>query len=140
MAEEIIINPFEEDDLSEANTIHRTYRMDFDKKRIVGMVDGLEATQQAVAKAMMTKRFAYQIYDDQYGCDIANKIGNTSLTQEYLDSDIPVMIEDMLLPDDTVTGVGDVTFEMLDRDSLFIKLLVETIYGNAEIEGVIADE
>lgn len=140
MAVEIIINPFEEDDLSGANTIHRTYKMDFNKKRIGGFIDNFEASQQAIMKAMMTRRFAYEIYDDQYGCDVMNKIGNTSLTKEYLDSDIPFMLEDMLLPEDTVIGIGDVEYTMLDGDSLFIRCLVQTIYGQAEIEGVIANE
>lgn len=140
MAEEIIFNPFEADDLSEANTIHRTYKMDFDKKRIIGMIDGFDASKQAIQKALLTKRFAYQIYDDQYGCDIANKIGNTSLTPDYLDSDIPFMLQDMLVPDDTIIGVGDVEFEMLASDSVFIKCLIQTIYGVTEVEGVIANE
>ena len=59
--EEIIVVPFDEDDLDDSNTIFRTYRMDAQKKRIVGMVDGLEAAQQSIFKAMQTRRFAYQI-------------------------------------------------------------------------------
>ena len=140
MAEEVIVNPFESADLSGSNTIHRTYRMDFENKRIIGMVDGFEASKQGIKKAMMTKRFAHPIYDDQYGCDIANKIGNTALTQDYLDSDIPAMLEDMFLPDDTVIGIGEVTFQMLDSDSVAINCVVQTIYGVTEVEGVIANE
>jgi len=140
MAEEIVNNPFEADDLSEMNQIHRTYKMDFEKKRIIGMVDNEDAAKQAILKAMRTRRFAYKIYDDQYGCDILNKIGNTSLTKNYLDSDIPVMLEDMLLPDETVIGVGNVQYEMLNSDSVSIQCIVYTIYGDQLIEGVIANE
>ena len=138
--EEIIVVPFTEDELDESNSIHRTYRMDFNKKRIVGMIDGLEAAQQSIFKAMQTRRFAYQIYDDQYGCDIFNKIGNTDLTEDYLDSDIPAMIEDTLVPDDMVEGVGEIVFEMISHDSVRIEVYIKTIFGDIDMEGVITDE
>ena len=138
--EEIIVVPFDEDDLDDSNTIFRTYRMDAQKKRIVGMVDGLEAAQQSIFKAMQTRRFAYQIYDDQYGCDIFNKVGNTDLTEDFLDSDIPAMVEDCLLSDDMVSGVGDIEYEMLGHDSVRIEIYVKTIFGDIEMEGVISDE
>lgn len=138
--EEIIVVPFTEDELDESNSIHRTYRMDFNKKRIVGMIDGLEAAQQSIFKAMQTRRFAYQIYDDQYGCDIFNKIGNTDLTEDYLDSDIPAMIEDTLVPDDMVEGVGEIEFEMISHDSVRIEVYIKTIFGDIDMEGVITDE
>lgn len=64
----------EEDDLEES-IIYRTYRMDFQNKRIIGMIDGLEATGQGMFKALQTRRYAYEIYDDQYGSDIMNKLG-----------------------------------------------------------------
>lgn len=138
--EEIIVVPFTEDELDESNSIHRTYRMDFNKKRIVGMIDGLEAAQQSIFKAMQTRRFAYQIYDDQYGCDVFNKIGNTDLTEDYLDSDIPAMIEDTLVPDDMVEGVGEIEFEMISHDSVRIEVYIKTIFGDIDMEGVITDE
>ena len=140
MAEEVVYNPFEADDLDELNNIHRTYKMDWNKKRISGMIDDAEAASQAIVKALMTRRFAYVIYDDDYGCDIANKIGNTSLTKDYMDSDIPAMIEDMLLADETVIGIGDVEYEMLSGDSVAIKFVAYTIYGTQDIKGVIAYE
>ena len=47
--EEIITNPFEddEDELEEDTTIYRTYGMDTKNKRIVGKVDGMEAIVQS---------------------------------------------------------------------------------------------
>lgn len=137
MAQEIINNPFVADDLSGANTIHRTYRMDFENNRIAGMIDGLEATQQAIVKELLTTRFAYQIYDDQYGCDIGNKIGNASLTSDFLESDIPAMIDDMLLTHDTVVGLQGIEYEITDLDSAYIMLYIETIYGGTSIEQTI---
>ena len=47
-----------------------------------------------------------------------NKIGNVSLSQSYLDNDIPVMVEDAFLNDETVLGISDLVFEMVDRDAI----------------------
>ena len=129
----------EEDASLEEEPVYRTYRMDFKNKRIIGMVDGVEAAAQAMFKALQTRRFAYLIYDDQYGCDIFNKIGNLNLTQSYLESDLPSMIEDTFLNEEMVRGRNDLEFDIISGDSVAIQLAVSTIYGDATIEGVIED-
>ena len=129
----------EEDALLEEEPVYRTYRMDFKNKRIIGMVDGVEAAAQAIFKALQTRRFAYLIYDDQYGCDIFNKIGNLNLTQSYLEADLPSMIEDTFLNEEMVRGINDLEFDIISGDSVAIQLAVSTIYGDATIEGVIED-
>ncbi len=129
----------EEDASLEEEPVYRTYRMDFKNKRIIGMVDGVEAAAQAMFKALQTRRFAYLIYDDQYGCDIFNKIGNLNLTQSYLESDLPSMIEDTFLNEEMVRGINDLEFDIISGDSVAIQLAVSTIYGDATIEGVIED-
>lgn len=129
----------EEDASLEEEPVYRTYRMDFKNKRIIGMVDGVEAAAQAIFKALQTRRFAYLIYDDQYGCDIFNKIGNLNLTQSYLEADLPSMIEDTFLNEEMVRGINDLEFDIISGDSVAIQLAVSTIYGDATIEGVIED-
>ena len=137
--EEIVSIPFDEDDINSESRIYRTYRMDFDKKRIGSMIDGKEAVAQAIWKILSTTRFAYLIYDDQYGCDIFSKINDSGLTEDYLESDIPVMIEDALSYDERVTGVSDYSYEIISHDSVHVSFTANTIYGDLEMEGVIAD-
>ena len=127
----------EEDEDEEETVIYRTYRMDFKNKRIIGMVDGIDAAAQAMFKALQTRRFAYLIYDDQYGCDVFNKIGNLNLTPAYLDTDIPVMVEDAFLNEEMILGISDIEYEILDGDSVNISFAVSTIFGDADFEGVI---
>lgn len=129
----------EEDIPLEEEPIYRTYRMDFKNKRIIGMVDGVEAAAQAMFKALQTRRFAYLIYDDQYGCDVFNKIGNLNLTPSYLEADLPSVIEDTFLNEEMVRGINDLKFDIISGDSVAIQLSVSTIYGDATIEGVIED-
>lgn len=135
---ELLEIPFDEE-IEEEEPTYRTYRMDFKNKRIIGMTDGIEAASQSMFKALQTRRFAYLIYDDQYGCDVFNKIGKLSLTPSYLDNDIPAMIEDAFLNDETIQGISDLEYEIIDGDSLVIQFAVSTIFGDANFEGVIND-
>ena len=128
-----------DNDEIEEEIIYRTYRMDFKNKRIIGMVDGVDAAVQAIFKALQTRRFAHIIYDDQYGCDIFNKIGNLGLTQSYLDTDIPAMIEDTFQNEDMIQGFSDMDYEIVDGDSVRIQLFASTIFGDVNLEGVIND-
>lgn len=136
--EEIISFPFEENELEDGEQVYRTYRMDFQKKRIGGMVDGKEAVMQAIWKILSTVRFAHLIYDDQYGCDFFNKI-NDGFPSDYLDSDMPVMLEDALLSDERILGISDFSYEAVSYDSIHISFVACTIYGDLQMEGVITD-
>lgn len=123
----------EEDDLEES-IIYRTYRMDFQNKRIIGMIDGLEAAGQGMFKALQTRRYAYEIYDDQYGSDIMNKLGNIDLSPDYLEADMPVMISDAFLNMEEILEIDDLQFEILDVDSIYVSFAASTIFGDTIIE------
>ena len=128
----------EEDDLEES-IIYRTYRMDFQNKRIIGMVDGMEAAGQNMFKALQTRRYAYEIYDDQYGSDVMNKIGNADLSPDYLESDIPEMISDAFQNMEEILEIDDLQFEILDVDSIYVSFAASTIFGDTIIEGDISN-
>lgn len=134
---EIVVNPYGEDDPEDSMGTCRTYRMDFEKKRIVGMADGLDAAGQSIVKALQTRRFAHRIYDDQYGNDMFNKIGNSDLTDDFFDTDIPEMIRDCLSVNDMVDEVEDITFEKVGPDAVKIDLFVKTIFGVVDLQEVI---
>lgn len=129
--------PFEYDDLIRPQET-RTYAMDFRHKRIIGHTDDKDAVLQAIWKILSTRRFAHLLYDDQYGFDIMNKI-NSGLTRQYLDSDIPKMVEEALLVDERVIGISDFQYEIKDKDSIYVEFIVSTIYGDERIKGVIRD-
>lgn len=139
MDENELLSASEEDEDVEETVVYRTYRMDFKNKRIIGMIDGMDAASQAMFKAMQTRRFAYLIYDDQYGSDVFNKIGNMNLAPSYLDVDIPAMIEDIFLNDETILGISDLSYEIVGGDSINVNFTLYTIFGDADFEGVIND-
>lgn len=137
MDEDVLFDDYESNEEQEADegVIYRTYRMDIHNKRIIGMTDGLEAAKQNLLKAIQTRRYAYQIYDDQYGCDVLNKIGNTDLSPGYFESDIPAMLVDAFSNMDEVIEIEDIKFDMYKGDSVYISFIAATIFGDTIVEG-----
>mgnify|MGYP001032810060 CR=1 FL=1 len=113
-----------------------TYRLDLDKGRIVGMVDGQEAVRQAIRKAIITPRFKCLIYDNQYGSEIKEAITQKDATPEYTETVVPGFVRDALRPDTRVTGVSNFAFEF-KGDEAFISFDADTIFGKIRIEEVI---
>lgn len=116
----------------------KTYRLDLDNGRIAGMIDGIEAVDQAIRKAIITPRFKCLIYDNQYGSEIEDAIIANDATQEYVETVIEGFVTDCLKPDTRILSISDfsVTFE---NDSAYISFKADTIFGETTIEEVIAD-
>ena len=113
-----------------------TYRLDLDNGRIVGKVDGLEAVNQAIRKAIITPRFKCLIYDNQYGSEIEDAIIAKDATTEYIEAVTEGFVKDALRPDTRILSVYDFQFEF-ENDKAYIFFRADTIFGKTEIEEVI---
>lgn len=113
-----------------------TYKLDLDKGRILGRVDGLEAVNQAIRKAIITPRFKCLIYDNQYGSEHEDAIIANDATTEYIEAATQGFIVDALRPDTRILRVYDFVFEFRD-DEAFIHFKADTIFGETTIEEVI---
>ncbi len=113
-----------------------TYRLDIDSGRIVGKVDGLEAVNQAIRKAIATPRFKCLIYDSQYGSEVEDAIIAKDADRDYTEAAMEGFITDALLPDTRILSVYDfaVTF---DGDQAHISFRADTIFGETVIEEVL---
>lgn len=129
--------PFDIEVLEETISTTRTYKIDPERKRIVGMTDDEEALQQSIWKILSTERFKNLIYTDDYGSEVMARAMDAELTQEFLESDIPDLVEDALIVDDRINGISDVSWEWAGKDSVYLSFTAYTIYGELEIEGVI---
>lgn len=114
----------------------KTYRLDLDAGRIVGMVDGIEAVNQAIRKALITPRFKCLIYDNQYGSEITEAVIAKDATPEYVEAVIPGFVKDALKPDTRILDVYDFEFEFRG-DGAYIFFRADTIFGETEFEEVI---
>lgn len=133
----VISVPFDIEELETEQQTTRTYGMDMERKRIIGMVDGEDALRQAIWKMLSTERFKHLIYSDNYGSEIMDRAMDTELTEEFLECDIPELVKDALLIDDRILEVNNITWNWVSGASVAIACDVVTIYGDMEIEGVI---
>lgn len=113
-----------------------TYRLDLEKGRIVGKVDGLEAVNQAIRKAIITPRFKCLIYDGQYGSEVEDAIIAKDASEEYSKAAAEGFIRDALLPDTRILDISEFQVE-LTGDGAYISFRADTIFGETEIEEVI---
>lgn len=126
----------DDEDGDDEEETSRTYRLDLDAGRIIGMTDRLDAVIQAIRKVIATPRFDCLIYDDQYGSETASGNLAEGATQAYLETAIEGFIRDALSQDTRILDIGDFEIEFED-DSTYISFSIDTIFGSAQIEEVI---
>ena len=114
----------------------RTYRLDLDKGRIYGHINGTEAVQQSIRKALITPRFKCLIYNHQYGSELEQAIIIDDGTQSYIRAAAEGLVKDALKPDTRITAINDFKIQIVD-DELFISFIANTIFGEIEIEEVV---
>lgn len=122
-----------EDDGDDEEETSRTYRLDLDAGRITGFVDGIDAMEQAVRKAVATPRFDCLIYDDQYGSETACADMASGATEEYRRSAIEGFIRDALSQDTRILEVGEFEIEFVD-DEAYVSFSVSTIFGEVQLD------
>ncbi|MEW9105309.1 DUF2634 domain-containing protein [Paenibacillus sp. S-12] len=108
----------------------RTYRLDIEAGRILGMTDGLEAIRQAVLKILLTERFEYLIYSPDYGSELRAQLG---YSLGFVKSELERTISEALLQDDRILRVGEFAFEQTG-DALHVHFTVETVLGQLEMK------
>lgn len=128
---EIPIGEIEE----EPETSSKTYKLDLNTGRISGMIDGREAVEQAIRKALATLRYGSLIYDDRYGNELGEIIHDGEASRELIEESVPGMVKDALLPDTRVIEVNDFVTEFKD-DGVYISFTAVTIFGIQKISEV----
>lgn len=103
--------------------------------RIRGKFDEKQAMIQAVDKILQTERLVYPIYSDQYGNDLNDLIGKD---MGYAKVEAERMIKEALLADDRVVEVDIDAVNEVNRDTLEIKGICVTVYGNIDIDSEVS--
>lgn len=118
----------------------RTYSIDFSNGKVNGMVDGLEAVEQAITKILLTERYKNLIYSANYGCEIMDTMMGEENTDAFLEAEIPELIKDALLGDERILDVDNFEFyELPDAmDMLMVTFEVLTVFGKLSMEKVVA--
>ncbi|MFT4413182.1 DUF2634 domain-containing protein [Fredinandcohnia humi] len=114
----------------------KTYHFDFTTGQFTGkLIDGEEALLQFIHKAIKTARFRYLIYDDQYGCELEDLIGQ-DISNELLETEIPRLITEALIYDDRIELVRNFSV-VREKDKLYVSFEVvgkdETVLNVSEV-------
>ena len=107
-----------------------TYYLDMDKKRISGMIDNQEAIKQAVIKILNTERYAYVIYNSEYGVELERLVG---ADYDFIVSDLKRTISEALMADDRVLSISDFKIQKTGVDSLTASFTVNSVFGSDKI-------
>ena len=107
----------------------KTYRLDMANKRIVGMIDGLDAAVQAAHKILLTERYSERIYSGDYGVELQRLIG---MSMPFVEANMKTTIEEALSPDERFETIEDVELTRLDCDSLRVDFRVVTVDGETD--------
>ena len=102
-----------------------------DVDRIIGYTDELNALKQAIYHIIMTERYAYLIYDNNYGIELNQYIGKGI---EYLQATIQGTLEEALTNDLRINGVEITEINPISNDVAEIKFNVDSIYGDLQME------
>ena len=117
-------------DLDEEIIPSKTYKLDYDTKRITGTINGIEAISQYVKKVLSTERASYASYGTtegiDYGAELNRFIGKPI---SFIQSDIERTISAALLQDDRILSITDFVVGEPDGDKLTVEFTVNTIYG-----------
>lgn len=103
-----------------------TFKLDFQKKRMIGTVDQRAAIKQAVFIILHTERFKHIIYSDHFGIELANLIGTNPM---YVRAELERRITEALLQDDRIISIEDFQF-IFNEDNVLVIFTVVTEYGS----------
>ena len=103
----------------------RTWIIDRNTMQVGFMDEGLEAVRQAVEIALNVERFQWQIYNTNFGNELEELVGDDA---DYIQSELPRMVDDALSVDDRVIDTTDYVFSV-NGDSMTVSFTVNTVYG-----------
>jgi hypothetical protein len=129
------LQEFEKMSAVKENLPGKTYRIDFDRQMIFAeYVDQADALRQAIIKIIKTPRDRHLIYTSDYGCEIYNILGQ-GYSIEYLNLEVPRMIDEALSIDDRIVGTDNYTIEK-QGDNLYVTFNVNTTLNENFTVGV----
>lgn len=104
----------------------RTWKIDFNKNKMSGVADGLEAVKQAVFLVLNTERYEHVIFSFDYAIELQNLIGGNAA---YVNSELNRRINEALTQDDRIESIQNFSAE-ISGDSISVTFTVISKYGS----------
>ena len=99
--------------------------------RISGFIDDLDAIRQAVYHILSIERYSCLIYDDNYGVELQQYIGQDF---EYLKVTIQKTLEEALMQDERIVSIDVIDIEKIDNETANVKLSIQANVGEIQME------
>ena len=121
-----------ETEISEKKS-NKAFEIDFENKKLGGIIDSRDALKQAIHIALITKRYKYPVFSHSYGTDYGD-----AFEEGYMKAmgKVKNAICDSLLCDDRIIAVEDFAFERR-VGKMGVSFKVVTNLGDIEIAEVI---
>ena len=104
----------------------KTYRLLYQKNKLSGFTDEIEALKQAIYFILNTERYDYLIYDWDYGFEIKDLVGQDPRS---ILPEIQKRICDALMQDTRITEITDFKFNVI-KNKVSVLFAVKSIFGD----------
>ena len=104
----------------------KTYRLLYQKNKLSGDTDEIEALKQAIYFILNTERYDYLIYDWDYGFEIKDLVGQDPRS---ILPEIQKRICDALMQDTRITEITDFKFNVI-KNKVSVLFAVKSIFGD----------
>ena len=109
----------------------KTHKMDLREMTVRGYTDELEAMRQAVYKILMTERFQYIMYSENYGIETVDLYGREI---SYVCPELERRIIEALTWDERIDGVDNFSFDTSVKGVVHVFFTVHTVFGDIDAE------
>lgn len=106
----------------------RTYKLCPESGTIGGLIDELDAMEQAVFKILSTERFEYPLYSWNYGIELDELIGEPVT---FVLPELERRITEALMQDERITTIDTFEYE-ISGGTVLVSFTVNTIFGDIE--------
>ena len=117
-----------EPDFEETVGPTKNYKIVYEKDKVAGFTDNIEAMKQAIYLMLSVERYDFSIYSFNAGVEFKELIGKPVT---YVASEVKRRIRECLLQDDRINEVD--SFEVtIKKSSVIVKYVAHTIFGDLE--------
>ncbi len=126
-----------ENELNTNEEILREYAWDFQKNEFIlkdgkfVVVEGLEALNIWIRKALITERYRYLAYTTDYGSEIESLVGK-NYSKELTKSEIKRFLKEALEINPHIKGISDIDV-LSYKDKITVNFKVETDLGEVKV-------
>jgi hypothetical protein len=126
-----------ENELNTNEKIPREYAWDFQKNEFIlkdgkfVVVEGLEALNIWIRKALITERYRYLAYTTDYGSEIESLVGK-NYSKELTKSEIKRFLKEALEINPHIKGISDIDV-LSYKDKITVNFKVETDLGEVKV-------